>query len=405
MIEELQRQRPFDGCYLCLHGAAGVRGVPRPEAELAKRVRAALGPAAFIAGTFDPHGNEDVEFLRHANMAFAGKYFPHYDSYLQGERAARCLVRAVRGDYLPISVTRKVPIVSPTVFQWTGASPWMDLVQRALTWEAREPDVFVNFFFGFPWSDVPDVGMTFQVLTNNNPDLAGVVAEDMAGSAWRQRAALLDTAKILSIDAGVAAAKLAVANGAGPVVLADHSDRSGYATWLLRALIEQGLSRALIGTVADAKLVASLIAGDARVGDAVDVEVGGLVDESAGLPMRIQGRIVGISQTPQRVTGHTWFHIGFGDGNVLIVSPYLAQIIEPSTLTGLGIDLAEFDVFAIKSRVHFRRGFDDSGFAKTILLVEPDQPFLGTVRLDGLPYQNVDLTAFYPFGNPQFPTA
>ena len=405
MIEELQRQRPFDGCYLCLHGAAGVRGVPRPEAELAKRVRAALGPAAFIAGTFDPHGNEDVEFLRHANMAFAGKYFPHYDSYLQGERAARCLVRAVRGDYLPISVTRKVPIVSPTVFQWTGASPWMDLVQRALTWEAREPDVFVNFFFGFPWSDVPDVGMTFQVLTNNNPDLAGVVAEDMAGSAWRQRAALLDTAKILSIDAGVAAAKLAVANGAGPVVLADHSDRSGYATWLLRALIEQGLSRALIGTVADAKLVASLIAGDARVGDAVDVEVGGLVDESAGLPMRIQGRIVGISQTPQRVTGHTWFHIGFGDGNVLIVSPYLAQIIEPSTLTGLGIDLAEFDVFAIKSRVHFRREFDDSGFAKTILLVEPDQPFLGTVRLDGLPYQNVDLTAFYPFGNPQFPTA
>jgi microcystin degradation protein MlrC len=252
---------------------------------------------------------------------------------------------------------------------------------------------------------MPDVGMTFQVLTNNNPDLAGVVAEDMAGSAWRQRAALLDTAKILSIDAGVAAAKLAVAKGAGPVVLADHSDRSGYATWLLRALIEQGLSRALIGTVADAKLVASLIAEDARVGDAVDVEVGGLVDESAGLPMRIQGRIVGISQTPQRVKGHTWFHIGFGDGNVLIVSPYLAQIIEPSTLTGLGIDLAEFDVFAIKSRVHFRRGFDDSGFAKTILLVEPDQPFLGTVRLDGLPYQNVDLTAFYPFRNPQFPTA
>ena len=404
MVEELHRQGPFDGCYLCLHGAAGVRGVPRPEAELAKRVRVATGPAAFIAGTFDPHGNEDDEFLRHANMAFAGKYFPHYDSYLQGERAARCLVRAIRGDYVPTSVTRKVPIISPTVFQWTGASPWMDLVQRALTWEAREPDVFVNFFFGFPWSDVPDVGMTFQVLTNNNWDLARAVADDMAASAWRQREALLNTAKIFSIDAGVVAAKLAVANDARPVVLADHSDRSGYATWLLRAIIEQSLSRVLIGTVADAKLVASLTADGAKVGDAVDVEVGGLVDESAGLPVRIQGRIVGISNASQRVRGHTWFHIGFGDGNVLIVSPYLAQIIEPSTFSGLGIDLAEFDVFAIKSRVHFRRGFDDSGFAKTILLVEPDQPFLGTVRLDGLPYENVDLTAFYPYGNPEFPT-
>jgi microcystin degradation protein MlrC len=405
MIKQLHRQGPFDGCYLCVHGAAGVRGVPRPEAELARRVRAAIGPAAFIAGTFDPHGNEDEEFLRHANMAFAGKYFPHYDSYLQGERAARCLVRAIRGDYLPTGVTRKVPIISPTVFQWTGASPWMNLVQQALTWEAREPDVYVNFFFGFPWSDVPDVGMTFQVLTNDNPTLARAVADDMAGSAWRQREALLNTAKILSIDKGVAAAKLAVASGAGPAVLADHSDRTGYATWLLRAVIEQGLARALIGTVADAKLVANLIANGAKVGDAVDAEVGGLVDESAGLPARIQGRIVGISQAPQRVKGHTWFHIGFGDGNVLIVSPYLAQIIEPSTFSCLGIDLAAFDVFAIKSRVHFRRGFDDSGFAKTILLVEPDQPFLGTVRLDRLPYQNVDLTAFYPYGNPAFPTA
>jgi microcystin degradation protein MlrC len=405
MIEELHRQGPFDGCYLCVHGAAGVRGVPRPEAELAKRVRAAIGPAAFIAGTFDPHGNEDEEFLRHANMAFTGKYFPHYDSYLQGERAARCLVRAIRGDYMPASVTRKVPIISPTVFQWTGASPWMNLVQQALTWEAREPDLFVNFFFGFPWSDVPDVGMTFQVLTNNNLNLARAVADDMAASAWRQREALLNTAKIFAIDAGVAAAKLAVANGAGPVVLADHSDRSGYATWLLRAVIEQGLSRALIGTVADANVVAGLMAKGAKVGEAVDVEVGGLVDESAGLPVRIQGRIVGISQAPQRVKGHAWFHIGFGEGNVLILSPYLAQIIEPSTFTSLGIDLNAFDVFAIKSRVHFRRGFDDSGFAKTILLVEPDQPFLGTVRLDGLPYRNVDLTGFYPYGNPEFPTA
>jgi microcystin degradation protein MlrC len=405
MIRELHGQGPFDGCYLCVHGAAGVRGVPRPEAELAKRVRAAIGPAAFIAGTFDPHGNEDEEFLRHANMAFAVKYFPHYDAYLQGERAARCLVRAIRGDYVPTHVTRKVPIISPTVFQWTGASPWMNLVQRALTWEAREPDLFVNFFFGFPWSDVPDVGMTFQVLTNNNQALAREVAEDMAASAWRQREALLNTAKIHSIDHGVAEAKLAVANGAAPVVLADHSDRSGYATWLLRAVIEQGLSRVLIGTVADAKVVADLMANGARPGDAVDVSVGGLVDESAGFPVRIQGRITGISQPSRRVNGDTWFHIGFGDGNVLIVSPYLAQIMEPSTFTALGIDLAGFDVFAIKSRVHFRRGFDDSGFARTILLVEPDQPFLGTVRLDGLPYRHVDLKAFYPYGNPVFPAA
>ena len=47
--------------------------------------------------------------------------------------------------------------------------------------------------------------------------------------------------------------------------------------------------------------------------------------------------------------------------------------------------------------------FDDSGFAKTILLVEPEQPFLGTVRLEALPYRNVDISKFYPYGDVSFP--
>src|SRR5262245_30833925 len=127
--------------------AMGVRGVARPEAELARRVRTVVGRTAFIVGTFDPHGNEDEEFLRQADMAFTVKYFPHYDAYLQGERAARMLVRAIRGDYMPATVTQRVPIISPGALQWTGASPWMDLVQRDLTWEAREPDVYVHLLF------------------------------------------------------------------------------------------------------------------------------------------------------------------------------------------------------------------------------------------------------------------
>jgi microcystin degradation protein MlrC len=76
--------------------------------------------------------------------------------------------------------------------------------------------------------------------------------------------------------------------------------------------------------------------------------------------------------------------------------------MEPFSLKDLGLDIGTFDVFAIKSRVHFRRGFDDNGFAKTILLVEPAEPFLGTTRLDKLPYANVDLKQFYPYGEPTF---
>jgi microcystin degradation protein MlrC len=376
----------------------GVRGVPRPEAELARRVRTVVGPGAFIAGTFDPHGNEDEAFLSHADLAFTGKYFPHYDSYLQGERAARTLVRAVRGDYRPAHATMRVPIISPTVVQWTGASPWMDLVQRALTWEAREPDAYVNVFFGFPWSDVLDAGMTIQAITNGNQPLADAIAKDMARFAWRQRDALLHAAKVHTVPDGVALAKQAIETGETPVVLADHSDRSGYATWLLQEIIAQDLSRVLIATVADQKVIATLKANGVKPGDAFDMDVGGLVHDSSGPAVRIQGVV---ADTIER-RGQLGVCVKFGRDNMLVISPYLVQIMEPSSLTAVGLDIAAFQVFAIKSRVHFRRGFDDSGFAKTILLVEPDAPFLGTVRLDHLPYQNVDLKDYYPYGNPPF---
>ena len=406
MIEELKRQGPFDGAFLALHGAMGVRGVARPEAEIARRVRAVLGPKARISATFDPHGNEDGEFLRHADMAFCVKYFPHYDMHLQGERAARMLVRAIRGDYRPVTHTIKLPIIAPTVVMWTGASPWSDLVQRALVWEARSPDTYVNVFFGFPWCDVPDAGMCIQVTTNGDAAHAEEVARDMAGWTWRRRAELVRGTKLHRMAEGVALANQAVAERRSPVVLADYSDRSGHATWLLREIVAGGLSRTLIATIADPAAVQALLDAGAKPGDPFDREVGGRADESAGDPVRITGKVLAIAEatTPRAMGGgQSWALIGFGEGNVLVLSPFLVQITETHELWNLGLKPEDFDVIAIKSRAHFRRGFDDSGFAPTILLVEPDQPFLGTVQLEALPYEHLRLTDFYPYGDPPDP--
>jgi microcystin degradation protein MlrC len=115
--------------------------------------------------------------------------------------------------------------------------------------------------------------------------------------------------------------------------------------------------------------------------------------------VRIQGTIVNALEAYVQF----WVAISFGRGNLLMLSTCLVQIMDPFSLQSSGLDIGAFDVWAIKSRVHFRRGFHDNGFAKTILLVEPTEPFLGTVRLDALPYRTVDLTQFYPYGSPQFP--
>ena len=98
----------------------------------------------------------------------------------------------------------------------------------------------------------------------------------------------------------------------------------------------------------------------------------------------IRCEIRGTVLNAAEVQGQFWVSVGFGSGNVLVISPHLAQVIEMAPLRAIGLDPAAFQAIALKSRVHFRRGFHDNGFAKTVLLVEPTQPFLGTVRLDGL---------------------
>jgi microcystin degradation protein MlrC len=189
-------------------------------------------------------------------------------------------------------------------------------------------------------------------------------------------------------------------------VLADYSDRSGRATWLLAEVLAQGLERTLIATVASPTLLDRLLAGGVKTGDPFDAEVGGPVggeaEPSAGVPVRVTGTVQAIvAGTTGRGAG-TWLSVAFGRGNVLVLSPYLVQIMEPSELWDLGLKPENFDVVAIKSRVHFRRGFDDSGYARTILLVEPPEPFVGTVHLDALPYRHLRPSDFYPYGDPAF---
>jgi microcystin degradation protein MlrC len=97
--------------------------------------------------------------------------------------------------------------------------------------------------------------------------------------------------------------------------------------------------------------------------------------------------------------------VDIGRGSVLVVSPSLMQIVEPSALAGFGVEPERFGIIALKSRVHFRRGFVDSGFVENVVLVEPASPFLGTTRLEALPYEHLRLSDYYPFGRDEFEPA
>jgi microcystin degradation protein MlrC len=396
MLDELRTAMPVDGVYLALHGAMAVRNIPRPEAEIARRFRQVVGPDVPIVGSFDLHGNEDAEFLRWANMAFVTKRYPHYDAGLQGARSMRSLVQQARGLYKSTTATRKPGVITPTVVQWTGKSPSMDIMERARRWESREEDVYVSVFYGFPWSDVPDVGATVHVMTNDDQDLAEDIADDMSDFIWRVREELFGDEFAQPERAAMLAAQ-AFAAGQTPSVLADYSDRSGDATYILDQVIKQGLSGVLIATVRDENVLAKLSGSNAQVGDRFSMPVGGFAGPDSGDPVQVDGTLTYFDEA----FGYAKVAVvEFGDRNSLIITPALKQVLWTEELEFGPLDPDNFDTFVVKSRVHFRRGFDETGYAKTIVIVDAPGPFVGTIHLDALTYENVTLGDYYPYGTP-----
>ena len=381
IVAALQEIDNLDGVYLALHGAMAVTDVPKPEAELVRRVRAAVGDTPIFI-TFDLHANEDQEIAEAADGVFIIKRYPHYDAALQGERAARVLIRTIRGTYMPVMAARKPNVITPSVYQGTGVSPARDIMERARRWENRERDVFVSVAFGFAYADVPDVGATVIVVTNDDQDLADRIADDMSDYIWRIREEF--AGKILpKTREGVALAIAAAREGRTPVVVADHSDRTGNSTHILEELIRQGGRNFCIATISDARAIDQIVA-EANVGDTVMVNVGGYADEFAGNSVAITGEVEYLGRYGQFDQVAV---LAFGDNNHLILTPALHQVTMPGIFERLGLDLGELDIVVLKSRVHFRRGFHESGLAGAIF--EVDAPGLGPADLTTIPYENI----------------
>lgn len=380
IVSDIRQQGPFDGVYLALHGAMAVTGIPKPEAELVRRVRAAVGTRPIYV-TLDLHANEDSELTDAADAVFIIKRYPHYDEALQGERALRVMLRQIRGTYRPTMATRKPGVLTPSVYQGTGTSPAMEIMERARICEERRKDVYVSVAFGFAYADVPDIGATVMVLTNNDPELAARIADDMSAFIWRKREEFAGK-KLPGTKEGVALAIAAAKAGKTPVVIADHADRTGNSTHILEELIRQGARRFCIATISDERAINEIVS-KGKVGDTVTVSVGGYQDKFAGRPVPITGKIEALRAYERFRTVAVLL---FGDGNRVIITPELHQVTDPDIFGKLGISLGTMDIIVLKSRVHFWRGFVEDGLAKAVFQV--DAPGLGPADVTTIPYKN-----------------
>ncbi len=358
MMQELKEKGPFDGVHLAVHGSMAVEGVARPEAELARMVRRIVGDDAVLTMTLDLHACVDAELVADdaVDAVFSVKRFPHYDATLMGQRAADVMIRTLDGTYNPVVATRKPGVITPSFFQGTVRYPAREIMERARRWENRERDVYVSVNFGFAYADVPDNGASIYVVTNNDPDLANRIADDMNEFYWNHREDFVFK-DIFGPGDGVAHAIEAVEASETPVVIADGCDRTGGATWITHELIKQGASNFAVGTIADPELFEKLTEKGLSAGERTGrIKVGGTTDIFSGDPVELDDAVL-------EFIDRSYLVLLFGNNNRIIVSPALRQITAPEWHARVGIDFDELDIVVHKTRVHFFRGYYETGIA------------------------------------------
>ncbi|MBW1903577.1 MAG: MlrC C-terminal domain-containing protein, partial [Deltaproteobacteria bacterium] len=117
-------------------------------------------------------------------------------------------------------------------------------------------------------------------------------------------------------------------------------------------------------------------------GDTIQLTLGGYSDQFAGNPVSINGMVEHVGKHQDRSTAV----IRFGGNNRVILTQHLTQVTDTLIFRPMGIPFDDLDIIVLKSRVHFRRGYHETGVAGAIF--EVDAPGWGPADLSTLPYQN-----------------
>jgi microcystin degradation protein MlrC len=186
LISRLRAAPRLDGLLLALHGAMVTTRFPHADAEIVRRLRAALGPALPIVVTHDFHANIPPEILDHATALLTYQTCPHVDQRDRGQRAAAILARIFAGAR-PAQAIAKPPLLLNIVFHNTSRPPLAPIVEETCRLE-RDPRILAaSFAAGYQYADVPHMGPSVVVVTDNDPALAESEVRRLADQLWDAR--------------------------------------------------------------------------------------------------------------------------------------------------------------------------------------------------------------------------
>lgn len=292
LITGLKKAPKLDGILLFLHGTMVAESYPHADAEVVRRVRKAFGDKIPLIVVHDFHANVSEEIVKLTTILITYKECPHLDAKDRGVDAARLMAGVVSGRIKPVQHIVKPPMLLNILFHNTYTAPLKPVTDASKAAEKANPKVLIaSIPGGYQYADIPAMGPSVIVVTDNDPALARSEAERLGNLLWGVRNQL-----VFKAPGAAEAVKMAMNNGKFPVALMDAGDNigggsAGDSTYVLSELIKQKADGWVVA-ISDPNAVRGAI--KAGVGGDFDMPVGGKTDNLHGDSVRIKGRVRGI---------------------------------------------------------------------------------------------------------------
>jgi microcystin degradation protein MlrC len=185
--DSLRASGPFDAVLVALHGAAVAEDVMDVDGHLLSIVRATVGPDVVIGVSLDLHANVSALMCEAADVLNTYRTNPHIDASIVAEEVARLVFDAARGRIAPVMAHVAIPAFINILRQNTSEEPMAGILEVARAEEAAPRILSVSIAEGYPYADVPEMGMSVVVAADGDEVLAQAVAERLAQRVWDRR--------------------------------------------------------------------------------------------------------------------------------------------------------------------------------------------------------------------------
>ncbi|HUB10832.1 MAG TPA: M81 family metallopeptidase [Acetobacteraceae bacterium] len=386
----LRQAGELAGVYCVLHGAGLTTQDHDPEGTLLRLVRRVVGDAVPVVATYDLHANVSDDDVTLVNAFIGYRTNPHLDMRERGAEAAAILRRLISGTRTHLARIR-LPIVPPTVTQLTGKDapnrPYGELIDLGQQRMGEAPYagrvLNVSVMGGFAYADTPFNGL-MVVVTATDADTANGLAREIASAGWARRDRFSPV--LTSLEEATRLAKATEDPSRQALAFADVADNPGgggrgNTMWILQAFHAAGVRDALVGVIHDPALAAEAhrLGEGARFtarfnrggGDEFSKPFAATADVRRLLSGTVRGRRGIYANNTLDLGAAAALQLG---GITVVVLSNRYQCADPAFFETFGLDIAAARVVVVKSRGHFRGGFDE--FFRHQDIVEIDAPGL-----------------------------